>query len=46
MGAAKRKIKDSQISEVSNENRFDASCKAIIQMVNEWVHREHPELFE
>ena len=32
--AAKRNIKDSQITAVSNENRFDAAYKAIMQMAN------------
>jgi PBP1b-binding outer membrane lipoprotein LpoB len=34
MEAAKRNIKDSQITAVSNENRFDAAYKAIMQMAN------------
>ncbi|MCU7813781.1 MAG: HEPN domain-containing protein [Candidatus Thiodiazotropha sp. (ex Lucinoma kastoroae)] len=32
--AAKRNIKDAQIGAVSNENRFDAAYKAIMQMAN------------
>lgn len=32
MEAAKRNIKDAQIGAVSNENRFDAAYKAIMQM--------------
>ena len=34
MEAATRNIKDSQITAVSNENRFDAAYKAIMQMAN------------
>ena len=34
MEAAKRNIKDSKITAVSNENRFDAAYKAIMQMAN------------
>lgn len=32
--AAKRNLKDAQIEAVSNENRFDAAYKAIMQMAN------------
>ena len=32
--AAKRNIKDAQVEAVSNENRFDAAYKAIMQMAN------------
>ncbi len=32
--AAQRNIKDSQVSAVSNENRFDAAYKAIMQISN------------
>ncbi|MBE9538641.1 MAG: DNA-binding protein [Proteobacteria bacterium] len=34
MEAAKRNFKDSQITAVSNENRFDAAYKAIMQISN------------
>ncbi len=34
MEAAKRNLKDSQVTAVSNENRFDAAYKAIMQMAN------------
>lgn len=34
IGAAKRNINDAQIEAVSNENRFDAAYKAIMQIAN------------
>lgn len=34
MEAAQRNIRDSKIAAVSNENRFDAAYKAIMQMAN------------
>lgn len=32
--AAQRNIKDSELAELSNENRFDAAYKAIMQLSN------------
>lgn len=32
--AAQRNIKDSELAELSNENRFDAAYKAIMQLAN------------
>ena len=34
LSAARRNIQDAQIEAVSNENRFDAAYKAIMQMAN------------
>ena len=32
--AAQRNIADAQVEDISNENRFDAASKAIMQMAN------------
>lgn len=34
LAAAQRNIKDAQVQEISDENRFDAAYKAIMQLAN------------